>query len=83
MSLSMRFGYSVFLDGFHEKLPREGDVGHYRIRLEISGRILLWTLICDIGNPDDDRRSIKDMSNLYSLLPLGLSMERPVRYVKT
>ena len=46
------------------------------MKCEIVGRIRRCTLICDIGYPASDRRSISDRSNLYSSFPMELSIER-------
>lgn len=48
------------------------------MKCEIVGLIRLCILICDIGRPLVESRSINDLSNLKSLLPCSLSTERAV-----
>lgn len=46
----------------------------YLISDEMGGRIRRWTSSCDMGNPADERRSIKLWSNLYIFPVIGLSV---------
>jgi len=48
----------------------------HRIKCEISGRILRWTFICDIGNWASESRSISERSNLYNSFPIALSTDK-------
>ena len=46
------------------------------MKCEIAGRMRRCTLICDMGYPASERRSMSDRSNLYSSFPMELSIER-------
>ena len=46
------------------------------MKCEMVERIRRCTLICDIGYPESDSRSISDRSNLYRSFPILLSMDR-------
>lgn len=48
------------------------------IKLEISGLIRRCTSNRDIERPDVASRSIKDISNLYKLRPVRLSIDKAV-----
>ena len=79
-SLSSSLGYKIFL--WISESVSSGPVPGCCMRpatdlmkWEIVGRIRRCTLICDIGYPASERRSMSDRSNLYSSFPMELSIE--------
>jgi hypothetical protein len=50
------------------------------MRLETAGRMRLCMLNCDMGRPEEERRSIRDRSNLYNCPPRGFSDAKAAKY---